>query len=347
MFATNLVRRGLITKINNLRFLSIGNPKYSAQESPLYILRQRTGLAYSLCREALNKHDNQIDQAEVWLKAQALALGLQKATKVRDRSAKEGLIGLTVSENNMTATILKLNCESDFVAKNQLFKDLVLDLTQRVSSLNLVGESVSLVNDKIKMCTGCSTDQLDALSQHIVPLISRLGENIKVEKVQQFKSQSHNVRLFGQTHSENYERSLGDCKLLTGRFASIVGLEDLSTDQARTKSLTPFGNRLCRHVIGYNPTYIELPEVLREQLENARYQAIESAKTISLEKSDEEDKEADSDSEDNFNFSSRDDWPSMMDQTLIMSDDITVRQFCEENNFSLVYFSRLECGQTD
>lgn len=324
----------------NLRFLTIEHTKCSAQESPLYKLRQRTGLAYNLCREALNKHNNQIDQAEIWLKAQALALGLQKATKMRDRSAREGLIGLTITHDNQTATIVKLNCETDFVAKNQIFKDLALDLTYHASTLDPVGGHKTFSNHKIKMVP-FDTQHLEDMSKQIVPVISKLGENIKVEEAYQLKVESSQINLFGQVHADNCERSSEDTKLLTGRFASIVGLEDLKTDSPRGGSLVPYGNRLCRHVIGYNPTYIELPQELRKKFEEVRHQVADAKKDQNTEDSD------DSESEDNFISNTGDDWPSLMDQTLIMSDDITVRQFCDENEFSVIYFSRLVCGQSE
>lgn len=106
----------------------------SATSSPLSILRKRTGFAYSLCREALTKNDNNVAQSEDWLKAYALTHGLARACKLQSRAAKEGLIGLSVTEDHKLVTLLELKCETDFVAKNELFRDYVSVTTAKYSS---------------------------------------------------------------------------------------------------------------------------------------------------------------------------------------------------------------------
>lgn len=130
---TNLITRFARLPVRHRTF-STCQPALNAQKSPLFQLRQKTGLAYNLCREALNRHNNDVGQAEVWLQAQALAHGLQKATKVGNRATKEGLVSLAVSQDNKSLTMLELNCETDFVAKNQIFRDFTVDLTEQVAN---------------------------------------------------------------------------------------------------------------------------------------------------------------------------------------------------------------------
>lgn len=301
--------------------------------SPLYLLRQKTGLAYNLCREALNKHENNVAKAEHWLQAQTLAHGLQRAVKIRGRSAREGLVGLAIQKSNKIATILELNCETDFVVKNQVFKDFALGLTEQVASFvdgclvhNLAGER-SIIELKPPK------DQLDRLDDQIVSLITRLGENIKIQRASHFQVTEEDVQIFGQVHAEAGQKKMQNLDIITGRYAATVALRDATKTGGRL--MTGLGNRLCRHVIGYSPTYIELPDEIRQHLEDAE-------KQITLDAEGEGEKY--SDTEDNVNQNSRDDWPSIMDQQLILSDNQSVRDFCKEHDISIVHFKRFECG---
>jgi elongation factor Ts len=67
-------------------------------------------------------------QAEKWLQEQAQALGWAKATKLEGRPTAQGLIGIAV-EPGRSATIVEVNCETDFVARNKTFRSLVEQVT--------------------------------------------------------------------------------------------------------------------------------------------------------------------------------------------------------------------------
>lgn len=316
----------------------------AAEKSPLFLLRQRTGLAYSLCREALNKHENNIEEAEAWLKAHAMAHGLQKASKVRDRSAREGLVCLSVPRDNSLTTVVELNCETDFVAKNQLFRDFALSITEQVSSNQNDSTSHKLPEQDIITVRKPSDEVIKDIESQIVPLISKLGENIKLSRVMHLQpaAEEKSMKLFGQIHAQAAKKETDQFELMAGRFGAIVALR--LTQEAQSKNhgtIRLFGNRLCQHVIGYNPSYIELPPKVRKNLEEIERERREnqSSETGAAANEDLSDHEGD-----DIPTNSKDEWPSIMDQTLIMSDDLVVRQFCEMNGISIVYFNRLECG---
>lgn len=333
----------------------------SVKQSPLYLLRSKTGLAYNLCREALDKHDNNVDQAAAWLEAQALALGLQKATKVRDRSAREGLIGMSISEDNKLISIMELNCETDFVAKNQMFKDFAFSIIDQLGSTR----DSSSKDDRItkQLLASGSQDCIEILSPskadlenidaQIPPLISKLGENIKVNRANHFRIRSENVEdfLFGQIHAQIVSpKETKNGLLSVGRYGAMVALRR-QNQQKSLEQLKQFGNRLCHHVIGFNPTYIELPDEIRKQLENLEKQKQEELSKREELDSIEEQEESSSDSDENeatSQVSSRDDWPSIMDQTLIMSEDgLNVRDFCKQQELEMLFFNRIECGNQE
>ena len=70
-----------------------------ASQSPLAVLRRKTGYPFSKCKEALTKHDNDVASAESYLKEQAQKEGWAKAEKVKGRVAKQGMIGVLVKDN--------------------------------------------------------------------------------------------------------------------------------------------------------------------------------------------------------------------------------------------------------
>lgn len=340
---TNLIKR--LTRVPvGYRTFTTGLPAFTAQKSPLFQLRQKTGLAYNLCREALDKHDNDLNQAEIWLQAQALAHGLQKATKVSSRTTKEGLISLAVCRDNKSVTLLELNCETDFVAKNQIFRDFTVDLTEEIAnSKDGFNVHQSHSNSSIEESIA-GMDKLNGLSNKIAPLLTRLGENIRIHKVVHFKSTCSRTNLYGQIHAQAGQRKSDNFDTIAGRFGAIVALRLNSDSNIPSRAV---GNRLCHHVIGYSPTYIELPEELRKSLEEAEKEKEKAQEQVQPTPDAEEEEDRDMDElhlGSSSSSGSRDDWPSIMDQQLIMSDEQSVRDFCEENQVSIVYFKRLECG---
>lgn len=342
-FTRSLIATGLLRQ----RQLHTSVIALSAEKSPLYKLRQKTGLAYSLCREALNKHDNNVDEAEAWLKAHALAHGLQKATKVGNRATREGLICLSVSRDNSLTTMVELNCETDFVARNQLFKDFLIDVTEQIASNHKESTSYKLPAQDLIGGLKPSDTQIKKVEEQIAPLISKLGENIKLSRALHLQP-THNMdttRIFGQIHSQSAKKTTDHFDIMAGRFGSIVALRLLGESKdLEDTSLKAIGNRLCRHVIGYSPSYIELPDDIRKHLEEAEQKKSELKRDQADAGNEADDGEFSDNESSQGTQNSRDDWPSIMDQTLIMTDDLIVRDFCKMNNISIEYFDRFECG---
>lgn len=105
------------------RFFHTGGVILATDKSQLSALRKKTGYTFANCKKALELHDNNLTQAEVWLKEQAQALGWSKATKLEGRQTTQGLIGVAVK--NQDGVLIEVNCETDFVARNQEFQKIV------------------------------------------------------------------------------------------------------------------------------------------------------------------------------------------------------------------------------
>lgn len=90
-------------------------------------LRDATGLGFGDCKKALEETSGDFDGAVKWLREK----GEIKSAKMADRAASEGLISAAVSDDGKTASLVEINCETDFVAKNDSFQNWAKDLAQQ------------------------------------------------------------------------------------------------------------------------------------------------------------------------------------------------------------------------
>ena len=94
-------------------------------------LREATGAGMIDCRNALVKADGNTDKAKEILQEQ----GQSKAEKKAERSANEGLVGSYIHTGGKVGVLVEINCETDFVARNDKFKDLVRDVAMHIAAM--------------------------------------------------------------------------------------------------------------------------------------------------------------------------------------------------------------------
>ncbi|MHB1300145.1 MAG: translation elongation factor Ts [Burkholderiales bacterium] len=139
-------------------------------------LRELTGLGMMECKKALSETDGDMKAAEDLLRIKSGA----KASKAAGRVAAEGMIGAFVSADRKSGALVELNCETDFVAKNQDFVDFAKALAELVSKTGLTDVAV-LSGSEME---GGKT--VEALRQ---ALVMKLGENISVRRMVRFQTQ--------------------------------------------------------------------------------------------------------------------------------------------------------------
>jgi elongation factor Ts len=136
-------------------------------------LRERTGSGMMECKKALQEAGGDMDLAiENMRKA-----GLAKADKKSGRIAAEGSIGVKISDDEKTAAIVDINCETDFVAKSPDFVKFVNDVTSALLSAD-VATSEQLL--EMKLSDGATVEETRRA------LIAKLGENITVRRFEKF-----------------------------------------------------------------------------------------------------------------------------------------------------------------
>lgn len=134
-------------------------------------LRQKTNISVMECKKALEEAGGDQEKAIKILEKS----GQEKAIKKATRQAKQGLLEAYIHNNGKVGVILELNCETDFVAKNEQFKVLAHDLAMHIAAMEPVNREVLLEQPFIK-------DEGKTVQDLINEQIAKLGENIKVGK---------------------------------------------------------------------------------------------------------------------------------------------------------------------
>jgi len=147
-------------------------------------LRERTGSGMMECKKALVEAQGDIEAAiEIMRKS-----GLAKADKKSSRTAAEGRISVKTSSDNKIAVVLEINCETDFVAKNDDF----IAFSDAVAQSLLVSDAVTLEDALALTLTQDMGGELVAgnasIEENRKELIAKLGENINVRRFERYKS---------------------------------------------------------------------------------------------------------------------------------------------------------------
>ena len=99
----------------------------AVSKSPLAVLRKRTGFPIGKCKDALQRHENDLGLAEKWMKEQALKEGWAKAEKLAERATHQGLIGVVARANQAAIVEVRLNCRH-FLSFIQIFTRSIVKL---------------------------------------------------------------------------------------------------------------------------------------------------------------------------------------------------------------------------
>jgi elongation factor Ts len=132
-------------------------------------LRQKTGAGMMDCKKALKETECDIEQAIDWLRKK----GIASAGKKSDRIAAEGLVDTYIQPGGKVGVLIEVNCQTDFVARNEAFKSLVKSLAKQAATADSV-ESL-LAQPYIE-------DNSITVDEFIKQSIASLGENIQVRR---------------------------------------------------------------------------------------------------------------------------------------------------------------------
>ena len=134
-------------------------------------LRNTTGVSLADCRRALEESNGNYDKALEWIKVR----GLEKAEKKAGRETSQGLIEAYIHQNGRVGALVELQCETDFVARTDEFKNLAHELAMQVTAMNPKDIPTLLKQEYIR-------DSSKTVQDLIKETIAKLGENIVVKR---------------------------------------------------------------------------------------------------------------------------------------------------------------------
>ena len=212
-------------------------------------LREATGAGFKDCNLAVKESGGDLDKAVEILRIK----GISKASKKMSRDAKEGVIVTSGDENKIS--VLELNCETDFVAKNEDF----VSFAKELSDLNNQNDSDLKKLNKSKMLNGKSVED------SLVSLIAKMGEKITVGK----------AKTFNQSGTKNFNYLHTVVKDNLSKLSVIVSLKT-SDDSEIIKT---FGKQLSMHIAASNPLALSSDLINKDLLQKEQDLVTEELKS--------------------------------------------------------------------
>jgi len=200
-------------------------------------LRQSTGAGFKDCNAAIQESGGNLDKAVEILRIK----GISRASKKMSREAKEGVIAVSGDEEKIS--LIEVNCETDFVAKNDHFINFVKELAELNNYYNSNVEKLKAVKMK----------NSEIVNQNLVSLIAKIGEKITVGR----------AKTFNYNGSKNFNYLHTIVKDNLSKLAAVVSLETSNNSD----NLKTFGKQLSMHIAASNPLALEANGINRDILD--------------------------------------------------------------------------------
>jgi len=262
-------------------------------------LREQTGAGMLDCKKALQEKNGNIDEAVVWLREK----GILKAAKKESRIAAEGLCNIFIDGNN--AIILEVNSETDFVAKNEEFKNFVSKLGNALlnSNVNTLEEANALEVDG------------ETVNDMVIAITAKIGEKISFRRFERITKTDDEV--------------FGEYLHMGGKIGVVVVMDNCDLEVAKSVAM---------HACAMNPKYLSPEEVPEEEKEKerkiAKEQAINEGKPEEIAVKMVEGRVQKYIKE-----------ISLVEQPFVKDSSITVGTYAKNNNTSIKQMSRYAVGE--
>ena len=216
-------------------------------------LREMTGVGFKDCKAALDETNGSIEKSIEFLRKK----GIAKASKKMSRTASEGLA--LVKEDKGKVSLIEINSETDFVAKNKDF----INFCKELSEINFFSKGDLSKLNETKMDNG------SLVKDNLVNLIAKIGEKITIRR-SKFFDNSDGVNFF-YVHSA-IEKGIG-------KIIAVVKLEGLSEKN-------DIGNKIAMHIAASNPLAITQDEIEKslvdKELEIIKAEITNSGKPVEM-----------------------------------------------------------------
>ena len=262
-------------------------------------LRDQTGAGMMDCKKALQASEGDMEEAITWLREK----GIAKAAKKESRIAAEGLSHIEIEGNN--AVILEINSETDFVASNDEFKELVNTIAKALVKSNATTLEEAL-EVKIENIT---------IKDYIIAKVAKIGEKISLRRFEKV------------TKEDN--QSFGAYKHMGGKMSVLTLVNNVTEEIAKDVAM---------HACAMRPQYIKEEDVPEEVIEKEKTILTEQAVNEGKPKEIAEKMVA-------GRIKKYFKEICLLDQPFIKDSDITVGQYVNNNNGEVVKMIRYEVGE--
>jgi len=213
-------------------------------------LRELTGVGFKDCKNAIDENNGDIEKSIEYLRKK----GIAKANKKMERVAAEGLVCIHEKDNNFS--ILEVNSETDFVAKNIEFMNFVEEVTQL--GLSNLGIMKNLLDSKMT--------NNKSVNENLISLISKIGEKITIRRINFIESDK--FINFSYTHLP--------VKKNLGKIGVLLSIET----NKKSNEIVEFGKKLSMHIAATSPLAIDVfgldqniikkeKEIILEEIKNS------------------------------------------------------------------------------
>ena len=210
-------------------------------------LRERTGVGMMDCKKALVESNGDFEEAVSWLRKK----GLSAAAKKADRVAAEGLVAVVMGDKKAVA--VEINSETDFVARNETFQNLVSSVAQ-----------VALDNPTLDALKAAKTKSGKTVDEYVTESVAVIGENLALRRVG--AASVENGVVVSYIHNAVAEG--------LGKIAVLVALES-GADKTKLEEL---GKQLAMHVAAARPLVLKAEDVDADTIQREKDIAMEKAR---------------------------------------------------------------------
>ena len=212
-------------------------------------LREMTSVGMLECKKALAETDGDMEKAVELLREKGLAASAKKAGRI----ASEGLVDIYVSDDKKTAAIVEVNSETDFVAKNQTFKDYVANVAKQAAS-------TSAANMDEFFAEKWSLDEAFTVKEALSQQVAVIGENLNIRRFEKYVRETAGS-LVSYVHGG-------------GRIGVLIEL----ACEKEAPELEELGKNVAMQIAALNPKFIAVDNVPADFIEKEKEILTQQAK---------------------------------------------------------------------
>ena len=261
MLMRRSVSAALSVRHRCLQFRSLASLK-----EQITALREATGSGMVDCKKALTSSDGSFDDALAWLREK----GLASASKKAGRSTSEGLVAVAYgADGRSSASLVEVNCETDFVAKTEIFQELVSAIAATSENLFLDPAALALDSDALLAALlgapVAGNDEYATVDLALAAMVGRVGENLRLTRVARVAVPDPQL---GAVASYVHKPAVAGGAI--GNQAALVAMSQVDGSARSLDDLASAGRNFAMHVVAAQPLYLTCDDVPAEVLERER-----------------------------------------------------------------------------